>query len=128
VVGMGSLVGTIRESVDEMREKNAKVGLLKVRAFRPFPKEAIYDALKDMDTIVIIEKALSLGFGGILLNEMRSVFYGKKRQPRICGLIVGLGGRDVPTKSIIEGVKKAESEMVEDHFVDLKEELIGIGE
>jgi pyruvate ferredoxin oxidoreductase alpha subunit len=128
VVGMGSVVGTMREAVDEMREKGQDVGLLKVRAFRPFPKEVIYDALKEMDTIVIIEKAISLGLGGILLNEMRSVFYGKKKQPRICGLIVGLGGRDVPTKSIIEGVKRAQSEMVEDHFVDLREELIGIGE
>jgi len=128
VVGMGSVVGTMREAVDEMREQGQDVGLLKVRAFRPFPKEVIYDALKEMDTIVIIEKAISLGLGGILLNEMRSVFYGKKKQPRICGLIVGLGGRDVPTKSIIEGVKRAQSEMVEDHFVDLREELIGIGE
>jgi pyruvate ferredoxin oxidoreductase alpha subunit len=128
VVGMGSVVGTIREAVDEMREKGDNVGLLKVRAFRPFPKEAIYDALKDVDTIVVMEKALSLGLGGILLNELRAIFYGKKRQPRICGFIVGLGGRDVPTKSIMEGVEKAESEAVEDHFMDLREELIGIGE
>ncbi len=128
LVGMGSVVGTLREVVDEMREKGEEVGLLKVRAFRPFPKEAIYDALKDVDTIVVMEKAISLGLGGILLNEIRAVFYGKKKQPRICGLIVGLGGRDVPTKSIIEVVKKAQSEMVEDHFLDLREELIGIGE
>ncbi|MGB3093237.1 MAG: pyruvate ferredoxin oxidoreductase, partial [Candidatus Zixiibacteriota bacterium] len=60
--------------------------------------------------------------------EMKSIFYGKKKQPRICGVIVGLGGRDIHTKSIMEAVKKAESEEVEDHFVDLREELIGIGE
>jgi pyruvate ferredoxin oxidoreductase alpha subunit len=128
MVGMGSVVGTMREAVDVMRDEAQNVGLLKVRAFRPFPKEAIYDALKDADTIVVVEKAISLGLGGILLNEMKSIFYGKKKQPRICGVIVGLGGRDIPTKSIMEAVKKAESEMVEDHFVDLREELIGIGE
>ena len=128
MVGMGSVVGTMREAVDEMRERGQDVGLLKVRAFRPFPKEVIYDALKDVDTIVVMEKAISLGLGGILLNELRSVFYGKKKQPRICGFIIGLGGRDVPTKSIIEAVKRAETEMIEDNFVDLREELIGIGE
>jgi len=128
IVAMGSVVGTIREVVDELREKGEKVGLLKIRAFRPFPKEALYDALKEVDNIIIMEKALSLGLGGILLNETKVAFYGKKKQPKISGFIVGLGGRDVPNKSIINAVKKAESEMVEDSFVDLREELIGIGE
>jgi pyruvate ferredoxin oxidoreductase alpha subunit len=128
LVGMGSVVGTMREVVDELREKGQNVGLLKVRAFRPFPKESIYDALKDVDTIVVMEKALSLGLGGILLNELKTVFYGKKQQPRMCGFLVGLGGRDIPNQSIIDAVKKAESETVEDQFVDLREELIGIGE
>jgi pyruvate ferredoxin oxidoreductase alpha subunit len=128
IVAMGSVVGTIREVVDELREKGQKVGLLKVRAFRPFPKEAIYEALKDVDNVIIMEKALSLGMGGILLNETRAVFYGKKSQPKISGFIVGLGGRDIPNKSIINAVKKAESKMVEDSFVDLREELIGIEE
>ena len=128
MVGMGSVVGTMREAVDVMRDKGQNVGLLKVRAFRPFPKEAIYEALKDSDTIVIVEKSISLGLGGILLNEIKSVFYGRKKQPRICGVIVGLGGRDVPTTSIVEATAKAESEALEDHFVDLREELIGIGE
>jgi pyruvate ferredoxin oxidoreductase alpha subunit len=128
IVAMGSVVGTIREVVDELREKGEKIGLLKIRAFRPFPKEAIYDALKDVDNIIIMEKALSMGLGGILLNETKSAFYGKKSVPKISGFIVGLGGRDVPNKSIINAVKKAESKDVEDSFVDLREELIGIGE
>jgi pyruvate ferredoxin oxidoreductase alpha subunit len=128
IVAMGSVVGTIREVVDELREKGEKVGLLKVRAFRPFPKEAIYDALKEVDKIIVMEKALSMGLGGILLNETKAALYGKKRQPQISGFIVGLGGRDVPNKSIINAVKKAESKDVEDSFVDLREELIGIGE
>jgi pyruvate ferredoxin oxidoreductase alpha subunit len=128
LVGMGSLVGTMREVVDELREKGQNVGLLKVRAFRPFPKEAIYDALKNADTVVVMEKAISLGLGGILLNEMKSAFYRKEKQPSICGTIAGLGGRDVPNASIVRAVQEAESEIIEDRFVDLREELIGIGE
>jgi pyruvate ferredoxin oxidoreductase alpha subunit len=128
MVAMGSVVGTMREVVDDLREKGEKVGLLKVRTFRPFPKEAIHDALKDVETVVVMEKALSLGLGGILLNEMKTAFYGEKAQPRMRGFIVGLGGRDIPNQSIVDALKKAQSEKVEDHFVDLKEELIGIGE
>jgi pyruvate ferredoxin oxidoreductase alpha subunit len=128
LVGMGSIVGTMREAVDGMREKGEIVGLLKVRAFRPFPREAIYDALKHVDTVVVMEKAISLGLGGILLSEMKSAFYGKKKQPRLCGCILGLGGRDVPTNSIVQATKKAKTETFEDHFVDLREELIGADE
>jgi pyruvate ferredoxin oxidoreductase alpha subunit len=128
MVAMGSVVGTMREVADQLREKGEKVGLLKIRAFRPFPKEAIYEALKDVETVVVMEKALSLGLGGILLNEMKAAFYGEEKQPRMRGFIVGLGGRDIPSQSIVDAVKKAQSEKVEDRFVDLKEELIGVGE
>ncbi len=128
LVGMGSIVGTMREAVDEMREKGKNVGLLKIRAFRPLPAEAIYEALKDVDTVVVMEKAISMGLGGIALNELKSVFYGRKKQPKLCGAILGLGGRDVPTKSIIETTERAQTETFEDLFVGLREELIGIGE
>lgn len=128
IVGMGSIVGTMREAVDEMRKKGEKVGLLKVRAYRPFPKEAIYEALKDVDTVVVMEKAISLGLGGILLSEIKSALYGRKKQPKICGAILGLGGRDVPTASIIQVANKAQKETFEDYFVDLKTELIGTGD
>jgi pyruvate ferredoxin oxidoreductase alpha subunit len=102
--------------------------LLKIRAFRPFPKEAILEALKDADTIITFDKALSLGLGGILLTEMKTIFYGKKKQPRFCGFLVGLGGRDIPNQSLIDAMKKVESDTVEDQFIDLRTELIGIGE
>jgi pyruvate ferredoxin oxidoreductase alpha subunit len=128
IVGMGSVVGTLHEVVDALREKGQNVGLLKVRAFRPFPKEAILEALKDADTVITFDKALSLGLGGILLNEMKTVFYGKKKQPRFCGFLVGLGGRDIPNQSLIDAIRKVESETVEDQFIDLRTELIGIGE
>jgi pyruvate ferredoxin oxidoreductase alpha subunit len=125
MVAMGSVVGTMREVVDELREKGEKVGLLKIRAFRPFPKEAIFEALKHVETVVVMEKAVSLGLGGILLNEMKAAFYGEERQPGMSGFIVGLGGRDIPNQSIVDAVKKAQSGKVEDHFVDLRGELIG---
>ena len=125
VIAMGSVVGTIKDVIDDLRDKGQKIGVLKIRAFRPFPEEAIYDALKDIKNVVVFEKALSLGKGGILYDELKTAFYGKKHQPKISGLIVGLGGRDVSKESIADAIIKGEKEEIKTVFVDLKEELIG---
>jgi pyruvate ferredoxin oxidoreductase alpha subunit len=124
VVSMGSLCGTLREVVDNARNKGEKLGLLKVRTFRPFPENEIYEALKDVDNIVVFEKAISYGFGGVLYNELKAAFYNKPKQPKISSFIVGLGGRDVPQESIVKALKQAETKPVENIFVDLKEEYI----
>ncbi len=125
VIAMGSVVGTIKDVVDDLRSKGQKVGVLKVRAFRPFPEEAIYEALRDVKNIVVFEKAISFGKGGILYDEVKTAFYGKKRNPRISGLIVGLGGRDIPKESLADAIMKGEKDEIRTVFVDLKKELIG---
>ncbi|MCJ7507904.1 MAG: pyruvate ferredoxin oxidoreductase [candidate division Zixibacteria bacterium] len=125
VISMGSVVGTIKDVVDGLRDKGQKIGVLKVRAFRPFPEEVIYEALKDVKNIVVFEKAISLGKGGILYDEVKTTFYGKKYQPKISGLIVGLGGRDIPKESIADGIAKGEKGEIKAVFVDLKKEFIG---
>ena len=125
IVSMGSVVGTIKEVVDALRDKGKKVGVLKIRAFRPFPKEAIYDALKDVKNVIVMEKAISLGTTGILYDEIKAALYGRASQPRVSGFIAGLGGRDIPKESIMKVIEKGESEVSDNVFVDLKENLIG---
>jgi pyruvate ferredoxin oxidoreductase alpha subunit len=125
IVSMGSVVGTIKEVVDDLRDKGKKVGVLKIRAFRPFPKEAIYDALKDIKNVIVIEKAISLGATGILNDEIKAAMYGKPKQPKISGFIAGLGGRDIPKESIVKTIEQGESRVADNVFVDLKENLIG---
>jgi pyruvate ferredoxin oxidoreductase alpha subunit len=125
IVSMGSVVGTIKEVVDALRDKGKKVGVLKIRAFRPFPKEAIYDALKNVKNVIVMEKAISLGATGILYDEIKAALYGRTSQPRVSGFIAGLGGRDIPKESIIKVIEKGESEVSDNVFVDLKENLIG---
>jgi pyruvate ferredoxin oxidoreductase alpha subunit len=125
IVSMGSVVGTIKEVVDELRDKGKKVGVLKIRAFRPFPKEAIYDALKNVKNVIVIEKAISLGATGILYDEIKAALYGKPSQPKISGFIAGLGGRDIPKESIMKVIEKGEAGISDNVFVDLKENLIG---
>jgi len=127
VVSMGSVVGTIKDVVDQLRDEGKKIGVLKIRTFRPFPKEAIYDALKDMKNVVVIEKDISLGLGGMLSNELKAAFYRQPKQPKISGFVAGLGGRDVPQQSIRETIEKGISEIVDIGWVDLREEIIGGG-
>ncbi len=125
IVSMGSVVGTIKEVVDALRDKGKKVGVLKIRAFRPFPKEAIYDALKNVKNVIVMEKAISLGATGILYDEIKAALYGRASQPRVSGFIAGLGGRDIPKESIMKVIEKGEAEVSDNVFVDLKENLIG---
>ena len=125
VVSMGSVVGTIKDVVDELRKEGKKVGVLKIRTFRPFPKKAIYDALKDIKNVVVMEKDISLGFGGMLANELKAVFYNQPKQPKISGFVLGLGGRDVPQQSIRSTIEKGISEEVEIGWVDLRKDIIG---
>ena len=125
VVSMGSVVGTIKDVVDELRDDGKKIGVLKMRTFRPFPKEAIYDALKDVKNIVVMEKDISLGLGGMLSNELKAVFYGQPKQPKVSGFVLGLGGRDVPQESIKRTIEKGVSEVIDTGWVDLREEIIG---
>lgn len=125
VISMGSVTGTIKDVVDSFRDEGKKIGVLKIRTSRPFPKEAIYSALKDVKNIIVMEKSISLGLEGVLSTEIKGCFYGKEKQPKISGFIVGLGGRDISKDSVRKTILKAEKELVEAEFVDLKYELIG---
>jgi pyruvate ferredoxin oxidoreductase alpha subunit len=127
VVSMGSVVGTIKEVVDELRDKGKKVGVLKIRSYRPFPKKAVYDALKNVKNVIVIEKAISLGASGMLYDDIKAALYGKPTQPKVSGFIAGLGGRDIPKESIVKVIEKGETSIVENGFVDLKESAIGGG-
>nr|MDO8132751.1 transketolase C-terminal domain-containing protein [Candidatus Njordarchaeum guaymaensis] len=126
LVGMGSIVGTMRDVVDRLRIQGKKVGIVKVRTFRPFPKEKLYEALKGVKNLVVFEKAISLGKGGILTSEIKSLFDAKsKNSPgNMSNFIIGLGGRDVTQNSILGAVERAEKQPVELDFVDLDREIL----
>ena len=95
LICMGSVAGTVKETIKDMNN----VALLKIRAFRPFPKEEILKNIEGKKEVIILEKAISLGFGGILASEIKSLinFSTKVKNP-----IIGLGGRDVTCKMIKE--------------------------
>ena len=123
-VAMGSMVGTLKDMVDEERDKGNPVGLVKVRSFRPFPGEELREVLGSAEKILVLEKAFSLGLGGILYHELRSALYGLPLSPQISGYVLGLGGRDIPKKSlskILEDFNKTTPAL---NFVDAKENIL----
>jgi pyruvate ferredoxin oxidoreductase alpha subunit len=95
LVAMGSVCGTIKVVIDEMREKGVKAGLLKIITYRPFPSQLLVEKLSKYKKVAVVEKALSPGIGGPLYHEIASVLYDSSVKPELRSFIVGLGGRDV---------------------------------
>ncbi len=111
LVTIGSVAGTIKETIDSMEG----VGLLRIRTYRPLPKEEILRALKDAKVVGVIEKDVSIGLGeGALYSELKGLLYPSELNPKTLGFVVGLGGRDVTLESIKEIVSIAEKAKKED--------------
>jgi pyruvate/2-oxoacid:ferredoxin oxidoreductase alpha subunit len=102
VVAAGTVCSTARLVIDERRAAGEAVGLVKLRAFRPFPSEEIRDALKEARRVLVIDRNISFGHGGILAQEVRSALYSLERHPELFGAVAGLGGRDI-TRDVIAG-------------------------
>ena len=95
IVVMSSAAGTVKEIVDEYRNKGIKAGLLKPRVFRPFPAEEIADVLKNTEAVAVLDRADSFGSSrGPLFPEFRSAMYDVPKPPKMINKIFGLGGRD----------------------------------
>jgi len=125
VVSMGSVVGTIKELIDQLEEEGKKVGLLQICSYRPFPRHEVYRALKDKMNIVVLEKCISLGRGGILASDVRWSFpRAEKRDRDISSFVAGLGGRNISIDDLRYMVEKVEKEPVEFEFLGLRTELI----
>ncbi|HSQ93038.1 MAG TPA: pyruvate ferredoxin oxidoreductase [Methanoregula sp.] len=122
IVAMGSICGTIKDAIDEMRAAGKKVGLLKIRVFRPFPSDEIARALSKVKRVAVLDKNISLGArGGATVLEVRDALYGSAVPVK--GYVLGLGGRDIRKKDIKEIVSLAE-QGTGDQFYGLRKELI----
>ncbi|MBM3244453.1 MAG: pyruvate ferredoxin oxidoreductase [Candidatus Omnitrophica bacterium] len=125
IIAMGSVCGSIKDVVDELRSKGKKVGLLKIVSYRPFPVDAICNSLKDVPKVAVLDKAVSLGSYAPLASEIRSAFFGKKKAPKvISSFIAGLGGRDITKDSIKEIYRLLTAKELQEEFIDLKPELL----
>jgi pyruvate ferredoxin oxidoreductase alpha subunit len=121
IVAMGSLCGTIKDTIDEMRAEGKKVGLLKIRVFRPFPGEEIAKMLSQVKRVAVLDKNVSLGSKGATALEIRDALYGSSIPVK--GFILGLGGRDVRKRDIREIVSLVENGHG-DQFYGLRKEVL----
>ena len=110
-VGLGSVTYQLRVCVDELRKEGAKVGVMGVRFYRPFPDVAIASALKEKKGVIVFEKALSYGYEGALASDLKSALYehlaGTGNLPLVQNYILGIGGREIRTDGLTQILRTA---------------------
>jgi pyruvate ferredoxin oxidoreductase alpha subunit len=111
LVTMGSVTGTARSVVENLRSKGKRVGVLKIRSFRPFPKREIVSALKNAKGIGVLDRDCSFGNEGALGTEVKSALFEGRGGQQVINFVAGLGGRDIPPGDI-EGMFAALEEAV----------------
>jgi len=125
IVTMGSVVGSVKELIDRLEAEGKKVGLLQICSYRPFPKQEVYKALKDKQNIVVLEKSVSLGRGGVLASDVRWSFPRSDNTDRhISCFVAGLGGRNISIDDLRFMVERVEKEPVDLEFLGLKKDII----
>lgn len=111
LVTSGTITSTSRFVIDERRARGEKIGLIKIKMFRPFPDAALREALRGIKRVAVIDRNISAGRGGIFAEELRSALYDQvdEDRPQLFGYIVGLGGRDVTPETINQVIDHTQS-------------------
>jgi len=123
VVALGSVIGTVQEVIDEMREAGTRIGAVSICSFRPFPLAALRDALQNAARVVVLEKCLAVGLGGIVSDGVRKALSGI--QLKGYTVIAGLGGRAITRASLLQLFTDAtEDELEQVTFLDLNAEVV----
>ena len=123
IVALGSVLGTIEDAVDELRERGLKAGALGVKTFRPWPMDEVRQALAGASRVVVLEKALATGIGGIAALDVRVALAGLPVEVHCA--IAGLGGRPITQSSLVRLLDDAEAgRLGMNTFVDLNSELV----
>lgn len=99
-ISLGSFSGDIKEAVDKLRKQGYKVGFARIRCIRPFPSDDIKEIVKDVNGVIVIERSISFGKGGILSMEIKSELY--PLNIPIISYIAGIGGRDIGYEDFIK--------------------------
>jgi pyruvate ferredoxin oxidoreductase alpha subunit len=123
VVALGSVLGTVKDTVDEMRAQGVKIGVLGVTCFRPWPHAAVRTMLGGARRVVVLEKSLAVGVGGIVSTNVRTALTG--RAIPVYDVIAGLGGRAITKASLARAFALAMNDQLDlTTFLDLERGVV----
>jgi len=123
VVALGSVVGTLQEVIDTLRDAGHAVGVLAIRAFRPFPLAEVHDALVDAKRVIVLERAFAVGQGGIVADSVRKALQGLPAP--IHTVVAGLGGRPITQASLRGMIERGmRDELPSVTFLDLQTDVV----
>jgi pyruvate ferredoxin oxidoreductase alpha subunit len=126
VVALGSVLGTVQDTIDELRDQGMRIGALGITAFRPFPVDAVRAQLRHAERVVVLEKAMAVGVGGIVSMDGRAAVTGLPAQ--LYTVIAGLGGRAITRASLRDLFSDASADKLEPlTFLDLDRGLVDAG-
>jgi pyruvate ferredoxin oxidoreductase alpha subunit len=112
IVAIGSIAQTAMTAIDAMRAKGKKVGIARIRVFRPFPAAELFKAIKGAKNLVLLDRVSAFAGGeisGPVALEIKSVLFDNKHFPKVGNFLVGLGGRDVTGQNFEEMVERVAS-------------------
>jgi pyruvate ferredoxin oxidoreductase alpha subunit len=125
VLALGSVLGTIEDVVDELREAGTKIGVVGLKCFRPYPLEEVRGALEHARQVIVLERAFSVGAGGIVGQNVRDALAGQG--PAVFDVVAGLGGRPITKASLhalVSDVLEGRLHPARLHFLDLNVDLV----
>jgi len=124
VVALGSVLGTLKDTCDELREMGLRIGVVGVSCFRPWPGAAVAHALQRAHHVVVLEKSLAVGLGGIVSQNVRNSLSG--RSTVVNTVIAGLGGRPITRASLARMIVDADEGRLDPvTFLDLDRAAVG---
>lgn len=100
IVGIGSMMGTVRHAVNQMRQAGEKVGSVRIKMYRPFPYGELAEAAGKAKVVAVLDRDVSSGTGGILYPDVLRSFYPLSERPKVVNFVLGLGGRDVSALTV----------------------------
>jgi pyruvate/2-oxoacid:ferredoxin oxidoreductase alpha subunit len=131
LITTGTVTSTSRQVVAELRDKGEKVGLLKIKLFRPFPVNMLREIIKPASKVAVIDRNFSFGASGIFAQEVKAALCNFSGHPPVYGYVAGLGGRDITTE-VIEEIywltKKSTAPENESSWVGLREVDHAVGQ
>jgi len=130
LVAMGSVAGTVKDAVDELRKAGKKVGLVKIRCYRPFPYESIRQAVAGAKVVAVMDANFSMGSEGAVGLDLKAKLLGVPGAPMVIDYIAGLGGREINNQTIAKLVVSAEEAcrsgqvLPEPEWIDLNQAIL----